>query len=119
MQIQKFKKMRTKEGCKNRLIGCYRRVFDRLNPKDGTCTIGQAGDKGLVRYFQRNDTPFSRVKKLLNWMGLVSYLLAMNQRDESTIVEVDGKSLRLTHLSKVMFPDDGFTKAELPFFARP
>ena len=37
----------------------------------------------------------------------------MNQRDESTVVEVDGKSLRLTHLSKVMFPDDGFTKAEL------
>ena len=37
----------------------------------------------------------------------------MNQRDESTIVEVDGKSLRLTHLSKVMFPEDGFTKAEL------
>ncbi len=28
-------------------------------------------------------------------------------------MEVDGKSLRLTHLSKVMFPDDGFTKAEL------
>ena len=26
---------------------------------------------------------------------------------------VDGKSLRLTHLSKVMFPEDGFTKAEL------
>ncbi len=40
----------------------------------------------------------------------VGYLLPMN---ESTIVEVDGKSLRLTHLSKVMFPDDGFTKAEL------
>ena len=37
----------------------------------------------------------------------------MNQRDQSTIVEVDGKSLRLTHLSKVMFPEDGFTKAEL------
>ena len=37
----------------------------------------------------------------------------MNQRDQSTVVEVDGKSLRLTHLSKVMFPDDGFTKAEL------
>jgi len=38
----------------------------------------------------------------------------MNQREnESTIVEVDAKSLRLTHLSKVMFPDDGFTKAEL------
>ncbi len=37
----------------------------------------------------------------------------MNQRGESTIVEVDGKSLRLTHLSKVMFPEDGFTKAEL------
>ncbi len=30
----------------------------------------------------------------------------MNQHD------VDGKSLRLTHLSKVMFPE-GFTKAEL------
>jgi len=28
-------------------------------------------------------------------------------------VEVDGKSLRLTYLLKVMFPDDGFTKAEL------
>ena len=40
----------------------------------------------------------------------VGYLLPMN---ESTIVEVDGKSLRLTHLSKVMFPEDGFTKAEL------
>ena len=43
----------------------------------------------------------------------VSYLLPMNQRDQSNIVEVDGKSLRLTHLSKVMFPDEGFTKAEL------
>ena len=43
----------------------------------------------------------------------MGYLLPMNQRDESTIVEVDGKPLRLTHLSKVMFPDDGFTKAEL------
>ncbi len=43
----------------------------------------------------------------------VVYLLPMNQRDESTMVEADGKSLRLTHLSKVMFPDDGFTKAEL------
>jgi len=44
----------------------------------------------------------------------VGYLLPMNQREnESTIVEVDAKSLRLTHLSKVMFPDDGFTKAEL------
>ncbi len=43
----------------------------------------------------------------------VGYLLSMNQRDQSTIVEVDGKSLRLTHLSKVMFPEDAFTKAEL------
>ena len=34
-------------------------------------------------------------------------------RNESTVVEVGGKSLRLTHLSKVMFPEDGFTKAEL------
>ena len=32
---------------------------------------------------------------------------------EPTYVEVEGKSLRLTHLSKVMFPDDGITKAEL------
>ncbi len=37
-------------------------------------------------------------------------------RDESTVVEVDGKSLRLTHLSKVMFPDDGFTKAALLYY---
>ncbi len=37
----------------------------------------------------------------------------MNQRDESTVVVVDGKSLRLTHVSQAMFPDDGFTKAEL------
>ena len=43
----------------------------------------------------------------------VGYLLSMNQRDESTMVEVVGKALRLTHLSKVMFPEDGFTKAEL------
>ena len=28
-------------------------------------------------------------------------------------MEVDGKSLRFTHLSKVTFPEDGFTKAEL------
>ncbi len=48
----------------------------------------------------------------------ISYLLPMNQRDESTMVEVDGKSLRLTHLSKVMFPDDGFTKAELLFYCQ-
>ena len=52
----------------------------------------------------------------------VGYLLSMNQRDESTIVEVDGKSLRLTHLSKVMFPDDGFApvrSAYCRFAARP
>ena len=35
------------------------------------------------------------------------------------MVEVDGKSLRLTHLSKVMFPDDGFTKAELLIYYQP
>ena len=34
-------------------------------------------------------------------------------RDDSTFVEVAGKSLRLTHLSKVLFPDNGITKAEL------
>ncbi len=37
----------------------------------------------------------------------------MSQRDAPTFVEVDGKSIRLTHLSKVLFPEDGFTKAEL------
>ena len=37
----------------------------------------------------------------------------MAQRDEPTYADVDGKSLRLTHLSKVMFPEDGITKAEL------
>jgi len=47
----------------------------------------------------------------------VGYLLPMNQRDKSTMVGAGGKSLRLTHLSKVMFPDDGFTKAEpLPYY---
>jgi len=40
-------------------------------------------------------------------MGGVGCLLSTNQRDQSTVVEVDGKSLRLTHLSKVMFPEDG------------
>ena len=33
---------------------------------------------------------------LLCWMVGVGYLLPMNQRDQSTVVEVDGKSLRLT-----------------------
>ena len=37
----------------------------------------------------------------------------MSQRDEPAFVEVDGKTVRLSHLSKVMFPDDGITKAEL------
>ena len=37
----------------------------------------------------------------------------MSQRDEPAFVEVDGKSVRLTHLSKILFPDDGITKAEL------
>ncbi len=47
----------------------------------------------------------------------VGYLRPMNQRDHSTIVEVDGKSLRLTHLSQVMFPDDGYTKTELLLYS--
>ena len=38
----------------------------------------------------------------------VSNLLSMNQRDESTIVEVDGKSLRLTHSESNLV---GFTLA--------
>ena len=37
----------------------------------------------------------------------------MSQRDEPAFVEVDGKTVRLSHLSKLMFPDDGITKAEL------
>ena len=36
--------------------------------------------------------------------------------DDSAIVEIDGKNLRLSHLSKVLFPDDGITKAELLFY---
>ncbi len=43
----------------------------------------------------------------------VSDLLPMNQRDQSTVVEVDGKVAKTPHLSKVMFPEDGFTQAEL------
>ena len=39
----------------------------------------------------------------------------MNQRDESTIVEVDGKSLRLTHWSSVIFPDDGLPGLNFSF----
>ena len=37
----------------------------------------------------------------------------MSQRDEPAFVELDGMTVRLSHLSKVMFPDDGITKAEL------
>ena len=36
--------------------------------------------------------------------------------DDSAYVEVDGKTLRLSHLSKVLFPEDGITKAELLFY---
>ena len=57
------------------------------------------------------------VRILLCWMVGVGYLLPMNQRDESTVVVVDGKSLRLTHLSQVMFPDDGYTKTELLLYS--
>ena len=71
----------------------------------------------MVRYFQRNIPLQEREDIIVLDVG-VGYLLPMNQRDESTMVEVDGKSLRLTHLSKVMFPDDGFTKAELPFYCQ-
>lgn len=58
----------------------------------------------------------------LAWWPLISLLifsryrvifLVMSQRDEPAFVEVDGKSVRLTHLSKILFPDDGITKAEL------
>lgn len=33
-------------------------------------------------------------------------------RSDATFVEVNGKTLRLSHLSKVLFHDDGITKAE-------
>ncbi|PZC47517.1 MAG: bifunctional non-homologous end joining protein LigD, partial [Chloroflexi bacterium] len=32
---------------------------------------------------------------------------------EATYVEVEGRTVRLTHLDKVLFPDDGITKAEI------
>jgi len=34
-------------------------------------------------------------------------------QSEGTFVEVSGKTVRLSHLSKVLFPDDGITKAEV------
>ena len=34
-------------------------------------------------------------------------------QSDATFVEIDGKTLRLSHLSKVLFPDDGITKAEI------
>ena len=34
-------------------------------------------------------------------------------RDQPAFVEVEGKTLRLSHLEKVLFPDDGITKAEI------
>ena len=34
-------------------------------------------------------------------------------QSEGTFVEVSGKTVRLSHLSKVLFPDDGITKAEI------
>jgi bifunctional non-homologous end joining protein LigD len=37
----------------------------------------------------------------------------MAQTNGATYIEIEGKTLRLTHLDKVMFPEDGFTKAEL------
>ncbi len=37
----------------------------------------------------------------------------MAEPDDATYVEVEGKTVRLTHLTKVMFPEDGITKAEL------
>ncbi len=37
----------------------------------------------------------------------------LDMRDEAAFFEVDGKTIRLTHLDKVLFPDDGITKAEI------
>ena len=34
-------------------------------------------------------------------------------RDQPQFVEIEGKTLRLSHLEKVLFPDDGITKAEI------
>ena len=37
----------------------------------------------------------------------------MNQDEKPTYFDVEGKTLRITHMSKVLFPEDGLTKAEL------
>ena len=42
----------------------------------------------------------------------------MAEPDDATYVEVEGKTVRLTHLTKVMFPEDGITKAELLLYYR-
>lgn len=34
-------------------------------------------------------------------------------KDDALLAEVDGRTVRVTHLEKVLFPDDGITKAEL------
>jgi bifunctional non-homologous end joining protein LigD len=33
--------------------------------------------------------------------------------DEPLLVDVEGQRMRITHPTKVMFPDDGITKAEI------
>ncbi len=37
----------------------------------------------------------------------------MATQEEPTFTDIDGHLIRLTHLSKVLFPDDGITKAEI------
>ena len=44
---------------------------------------------------------------------------AVPKPDDATVVIVDGRSIRLTHLDKVIYPDTGTTKAEvLDYYAR-
>lgn len=39
-------------------------------------------------------------------------------QSEGTFVEIARKTVRLSHLSKVLFPDDGITKAEILLYYR-
>ena len=43
----------------------------------------------------------------------LSIVESCHMRDQPAFVEVEGKTLRLSHLGKVLFPDDGITKAEI------
>ena len=80
------------------------REFDALDlKKENLARAQQITADDILRRFRLNDllghTDWLPQPDIFRDRG--GYLLSMNQRDESTIVEVDGKSLRLTHLSKM------------------